>query len=495
MTAATQRATVRVFHLPDLGEGLTEGEIVSWAVAVGDRVEVDQVIAVVETAKAAVDLPCPYAGTVVTLHGAEGEVLDVGAPLISIDTGGGGGGASGEPGEPVALEATGGAVPDEPADDARSDGERDAQDQGSGNVLIGYGTSAPTARRRRSAGGAGGVAIDADPAAPVEPETADEVPSKPGGRVRVISPLVRRLAAEHGIDLRTLEPSGPRGIILRADVEAAIGRAGQHARGEVGGVPAGGVPAASGVPAGGGVPESDGLSPADVTVPMSLGQRTMAQRLATSRREIPDATTWVDVDATGLLAMRADLAAAWPDAKIGVLALMGRIVVAGLRRFPELNARAELSVDGHTGTLTRYGAVHLSFAAQGPRGLVVPVVHRASAMTTAELAAALRDLTARAREGTLSPTELTGGTFTLNNYGGYGVDGSTPIINHPEAGMLGLGRIIDKPWVVDGALAVRKVTQLSLTFDHRVCDGAVAGGFLRFVADCVERPGVLVGTL
>lgn len=230
-------------------------------------------------------------------------------------------------------------------------------------------------------------------------------------------------------------------------------------------------------------------------MPMTLSQRTAARRLVTSRREVPDATTWVDVDATGLLAMRAELAEAWPDARIGVLALVGRIVVAGLTRFPELNARAELSADGHTGTITRFGRVHLSFAAQGPRGLVVPVVHGASAMTTAQLATALRDLTARAREGTLSPAELTGGTFTLNNYGGYGVDGSTPIINHPEAGMLGLGRIVDKPWVVDGALAVRKVTQLSLTFDHRVCDGAVAGGFLRFVADCVERPGVVLGAL
>lgn len=154
-----------------------------------------------------------------------------------------------------------------------------------------------------------------------------------------------------------------------------------------------------------------------------------------------DATTWVDVDATGLMAMRTDLAAAWPEAGIGVLALLGRIVVAGLRRFPELNARADVAA----GTLTRFADVHLSFAAQGPRGLVVPVVHGAGSMTTAELATALRNLTARARAGQLSPAELGGGTFTLNNYGGYGVDGSTPIINHPESGMLGVGRIIDKP--------------------------------------------------
>jgi 2-oxoisovalerate dehydrogenase E2 component (dihydrolipoyl transacylase) len=449
--------TAKVFLLPDLGEGLTEGEIVSWSVAVGDVVEVDQIIAVIETAKAAVDLPCPYAGTVLTLHGAEGEVLDVGAPLITIET---------------QAPASAGASDSGPAPTTASATETESAEDASGNVLIGYGTSGAPARRRRTSS-----AIASEPQAP-------EVSSKPGSRVRVISPLVRRLAAEHGVDLRTLTPSGPKGIILRADVEAAITATNTPTNTAANTAPR--AAAASTAPAGSTIP-----AVGDVTVPMTLGQRTMAERLAVSRRDIPDATTWVDVDATGLMAMRTDLAAAWPEAGIGVLALLGRIVVAGLRRFPELNARADVAA----GTLTRFADVHLSFAAQGPRGLVVPVVHGAGSMTTAELATALRDLTARARAGQLSPAELGGGTFTLNNYGGYGVDGSTPIINHPESGMLGVGRIIDKPWVVDGQLAVRKVTQLSLTFDHRVCDGAVAGGFLRFVADCVERPGILVGAL
>ena len=226
-------------------------------------------------------------------------------------------------------------------------------------------------------------------------------------------------------------------------------------------------------------------------MPLTGIRRTIADRLSRSRTEIPDATTWVDVDATGLRSLKEDLAASVPEARIGYLALFARIVVAGLARFPELNA----SVDTDAGEIVRKGVVNLSFAAQGPRGLVVPVVHGASGMSTEQLAAALRDLTERARAGTLSPAEMTGGTFTLNNYGVYGVDGSTPIINHPEAGMLGVGRIVDKPWVVDGELAVRPVTQLSLTFDHRVCDGGVAGGFLRYVADCVERPGALLGGL
>jgi pyruvate dehydrogenase E2 component (dihydrolipoamide acetyltransferase) len=226
-------------------------------------------------------------------------------------------------------------------------------------------------------------------------------------------------------------------------------------------------------------------------VPIQGAHRLMVDRLTTSRREIPDATTWVDVDATGLLRTKDALKAACPDAGIGVLPLMARIVVAGLQRFPALNS----SVDLTAGEIVQHGAVNLGFAAQSPRGLVVPVVHGASGLTLTELAATLRELTAKAREGTLTPAEMTGGTFTLNNYGVYGVDGSTPIVNHPEAGMLGVGRIVDKPWVHKGRLRVRKVAQLGFTFDHRVCDGGTAGGFLRFVADCVEQPAVLLGDL
>ena len=158
------------------------------------------------------------------------------------------------------------------------------------------------------------------------------------------------------------------------------------------------------------------------------------------------------------------------------------------RAYPALNS----SVDTDADEIVHHGAINLGFAAQSPRGLVVPVVHGADAMTTTELAAALRELTAAARDGKLSPTQLTGGTFTLNNYGVFGVDGSTPIINHPEAAMLGVGRIVDKPWVHRGKLRVRKVTQLSFTFDHRVCDGGTAGGFLRLVADYVEDPSTLL---
>jgi pyruvate dehydrogenase E2 component (dihydrolipoamide acetyltransferase) len=212
--------------------------------------------------------------------------------------------------------------------------------------------------------------------------------------------------------------------------------------------------------------------------------------MARSRREIPEATCWVDADATELLNARAAMNdAAGP--KVSLLALLARICTAALARYPELNA----TVDTEAREIVRLDRVHLGFAAQTERGLVVPVVRDASERDAEGLSAEFGRLTEAARAGTLTPAELTGGTFTLNNYGVFGVDGSTPIINHPEAAMLGVGRITPKPWVHQGELAVRHVVQLSLTFDHRVCDGGTAGGFLRYVADCVERPAVLLRTL
>ena len=466
----------KVFHLPDLGEVLTEAEVVSWLVGPGDTVVVDQPIAVVETAKAQVELPCPYAGSVVTLHGEAGHVVDVGAPFITVDV------------DVPADGITGGGASE--ASDVAVDTYREEERAGSGAVLIGYGTSEGSRRRRRRVGAGGPTAPAAGSslpsAAPVMGDTAgpvvdEHVPpegsSKPGAAVRVISPLVRQLADEHGIDLRTVTPTAPGGIIRRCDVMAVV-----TARGE------GGAPGSVAPQSESRVTSTAGSPTPDRRIPLTGIRGTIASRLTTSRREIPDATTWVDVDATDFLAVRRQLADARPEARIGVLALLGRVMVAGLRRYPELNS----TVDTAANEVVVRGAINLGFAAQSPRGLVVPVVHGAGEMTLAELSTALRELTAKAMDGTLSPAEMTGGTFTLNNYGGYGVDGSTPIINHPEAAMVGVGRMIDKPWVVDGALAVRKVGTIGLTFDHRVCDGGTAGGFIRYVADCIERPTTLL---
>ncbi|WP_242908894.1 dihydrolipoamide acetyltransferase family protein [Actinomadura terrae] len=411
MTAAT------IFRLPDLGEGLTEAEILEWKVAVGDPVTVDQSVVEVETAKAAVDVPIPIAGVVARLYADAGSVVGVGAPLIE-----------------VALQNN--------ADERYREEER----AGSGNVLVGYGTSDGASRRSRRRA--------VRPAAVPAPKAVDEAP-------RVISPVVRRLAKEHGIDVAALDASGPGGVVLRRDVEAAISAA---------------APAA---------PESEeGV----LRIPLKGTRRAIAEKLARSRSEIPDASTWVDVDATPLVDLKANINRADPDARIGMLALLARICLAGLRRYPQLNAH----VDAEREEIVQTSRIHLGFAAQTERGLVVPVVRDAQSLTLAELAAALRQRTEDAREGRLAPADLTGGTFTLNNYGVFGVDGSNPILNHPEAAMLGVGRITDRPWAFEGEVALRKVAQLSFTFDHRVCDGGVAGGFLRFVADCVERPELLL---
>jgi pyruvate dehydrogenase E2 component (dihydrolipoamide acetyltransferase) len=218
------------------------------------------------------------------------------------------------------------------------------------------------------------------------------------------------------------------------------------------------------------------------TIPLRGARRTAADRLSRSRREIPEATVWVDVDATELLAARAVLAAR-PDAgPVSIVALLARFAVAGLGRYPELNSRVEAD------RIVLLDEVHLGFAAQTDHGLVVPVVHDAHRLATRSLSDQIARLTERARSGSLTPVELTGGTFTVNNYGVFGVDGSAAIINYPEVAILGLGRIMDRPWVVDGTLQVRPVGQLTLAFDHRACDGGVAGGFLRYVADCVESP-------
>ncbi|MET7350205.1 dihydrolipoamide acetyltransferase family protein [Streptomyces mirabilis] len=460
-------AQVLEFKLPDLGEGLTEAEIVRWLVEVGDVVAVDQPVVEVETAKAMVEVPCPYGGVVTARFGEEGTELPVGSPLLTVAVG-----------APTSGEET----------------------EGSGNVLVGYGTGAPPARRRRVRPTTGAAtppgahtrtrpahqpAADGHPGAPArEPGPARDhiaAAARADGPVPVISPLVRRLARENGLDLRTLVGSGPDGLILRSDVEHALRSAGTPVRQPE-------------VPLAPHTPEPTPAAPASATggtrIPLRGIRGTVADKLSRSRREIPDATCWVDADATELLhARRAMNATGGP--KISLLALLARICTAALARYPELNS----TVDTEAREIVRLDHIHLGFAAQTERGLVVPVVRDAHTRDAESLSAEFARLTEAARTGTLTPVDLTGGTFTLNNYGVFGVDGSTPIINHPEAAMLGVGRIVPKPWVYEGELAVRQVVQLSLTFDHRVCDGGTAGGFLRHVADCVEQPAVLLRSL
>ncbi|MFE3069084.1 dihydrolipoamide acetyltransferase family protein [Streptomyces sp. NPDC059247] len=479
-------AQVLEFKLPDLGEGLTEAEIVRWLVAVGDVVAVDQPVVEVETAKAMVEVPCPYGGVVTARYGEEGTELPVGAPLLTVAVGGT------EPTEAPGSDGT-------PAPDAETAADTAVSSEYSGNVLVGYGTAGPAARRRRVRPANPAVPRTSAVRTPVAPAPVAPAPARASasaaapaplpvavaghGPVPVISPLVRKLARDQGLDLREVRGSGPEGLILRVDVERALAAPEDTA--------AAAAPAVvTATPAPAAVPAVPAAARAGERIPLRGVRGAVAEKLSRSRTEIPDATCWVDADATELMGARTAMNAAGGP-KISLLALFARICVHALARFPELNS----TVDTAAREIVRLPDVHLGFAAQTPRGLVVPVVKDAGSRSAESLTAEFARLTGAARDSALTLADLTGGTFTLNNYGVFGVDGSTPIINHPEAAMLGVGRIVPKPWVHRGELAVRQVVQLSLTFDHRVCDGGTAGGFLRYVADCVEQPAVLLRTL
>lgn len=435
---------MNTFLLPDLGEGLTEAEIVRWLVRTGDLVTVDTPVVEVETAKSVVELPSPYAGVVEELHGEPGATIPVGKPLVTI----------GEAARPTGAAET----------------YRQEEQAGSGSVLIGYGTGDGAAAGRRRKRRPHALTVSGrslPPGANNRPESAG------GNRPRVplvISPLVRRMARDAEVDLRELAGSGPDGLIVRRDVELAIARRLERTA------------EAPSEPVPGGQDSRTGLAESR-RLPMSGFRKAAAATLSRSRAEIPEATTWVDVDATALVELRESLRSA-TDPGPGLLALMARFVVAGLQRYPELNG----FVDTEREELVQYDGINLGLAAQTDRGLVVPAVANAHRLTTRALGAEIRRLTDSARAGRLTPYELSCGTFTLNNYGSFGVDGSAAIINHPQVAILGVGRIIDRPWVVNGELAIRKLTQLSLVFDHRVCDGGTAAAFLRFVADAFENP-------
>ncbi|WP_200935441.1 dihydrolipoamide acetyltransferase family protein [Aeromicrobium sp. Root344] len=414
----------QTFTLPDLGEGLTEAEVVRWLVAVGDEVVVDQPVVEVETAKSIVEVPSPYAGRVSELHGEEGGTVAVGSPLISV-----------EALVPAAAEAY-----------------RQEEQAGSGNVLIGYGTpeGAGSGRRRRPR---------MTPAA-AAPASSSSVP-------RVSSPLVRRLAREAGVSILGITGTGVDGLITRRDVEAAISAAAP--RGESAG--------------------RAGLEVAQRT-PMSGFRKAVSSALSRSRSEIPEATVWVDVDFTELFAIRESAKAAGKPTP-SLLAYLARFTVAALRAHPELNGE----VDSVNDELIQYAGINLGLAVQTDRGLLAPAVLDAHLLTTTELDTEIRRVTEAARQGRATQEELTGGTFTLNNYGAFNVDGSAAIINHPQVAILGFGRVIDRAWVVDGELTVRKIAQMSFVFDHRVCDGGTAASFMRIVADAIESPGSAIANL
>jgi pyruvate dehydrogenase E2 component (dihydrolipoamide acetyltransferase) len=452
----TATSTEQTFLLPDLGEGLTEAEVVRWLVAEGDVVVVDQSVVEVETAKSLVEVPSPYAGRIVTLHAAEGEIRDVGTPLITV----------------AAEDAAPAAPPSTSADTYREE-EKQA---GSGNVLIGYGTSGTggPSRRRRPRRRPTAPTVPAQAPLAKGPDRGLEVP-------RVMSPLVRRLARDGGIDLAEVQPTGEGSVITRADVVCALAaRMDDHPR-----APSASLAASAQVP---GAPQPP--SAGERRTPLTRFRKAVATALSRSRSEIPEATVWVDVDATALWELRE--AARTPlDPGPGLLAYIARFVVAGLNEYPVLNAR----FDSERQEIVELDRINLGLAVHSERGLVVPAVIGAETMTTTQLDTAIREVTARAREGRATAEELAAGTFTLNNYGSFRVDGSAAIIHHPQVAILGFGRIIDRPWVVEGEIVPRKITQMSFVFDHRVCDGGTAAGFMRVVADAIESPSSAIARL
>jgi 2-oxoisovalerate dehydrogenase E2 component (dihydrolipoyl transacylase) len=423
----------REFKLPDLGEGLTDGEVVRWLVAEGDAIALNQPIVEIETAKAVVEIPAPYAGTVVRLHAAEGQSLDVGAPLISVDPAGGSG----------AAEAA--AASPEPEPELQA-------------TLVGPGERQQLRRRR-----IGGHARSGNGPAATAPAPAAQRPRA--------TPPVRRYAKDRGVDLTALVGTGRDGRITREDVDGALDG------GQDGGQPAA-APAA--------------LQPRDrgeERIPVRGTRRQIAAAMTASAFSIPHVTEFLTVDATRLMELRERLRAlpAADGLKLTPLAVVARALCAALRSYPLMNS----SWDDDAQEIVVKGQVNLGIATDTPTGLLVPNIKDADTLGILDLSRELTRLTALARERRAAPADLTGGTITITNVGGFGVETGTPIINKPECAILATGLIAPRPWVVDGQLAVRQLMTTSVSFDHRIVDGAYAAQFLAHLRDLLEDPALL----
>lgn len=432
---------VREFALPDLGEGLEDGEIVDWLVAVGDHVALNQTVVTVESAKALVELPSPFAGRVADICASVGDTVPVGSVLMRVAV---------EGGDPA------GGAPTNVATAAEPDPK----------PLVGYG-SAPSGdggRRRRVGGRTAGS------------PTERALPPERVPPVRALPP-VRKFAKVSAVDLGALAPgSGPDGRILRQDVEAALTRTS----------PAPDPPSRTGVKAG-----FRGRYPGEVEQVKGVRKRIIA-KMEQSRGTIPDAGCARDADLTELWRLRVLLteqaAAEGRDVRITPLSLISRAAVLALRRFPTLNSR----YDADAGEIRLFEEVNLGMAVDTESGLMVANIKHAERLSVLELAEETARLAVRCRDRQASPEDLTGGTFTVNNYGSFGNDDGDPIINAPESGILGVGAIRERPWVVGGELAVRRVARLKLVFDHRVCDGGEAGRFIDHLARLCEEPARLL---
>jgi len=424
---------VKQFLLPDLGEGLTEADLIAWKVKVGDEVKLNQVLADVETAKAMVELPSPFEGTVVALQAAENSTVAVGAPLISIEVAG--------------------AEPDAPAN------------------LVGYGpseTTSHTRRRRRTGAVAAALALVEEAAAP-QPEVVEPAAkAQPAPQSAPAKPSVRKLAAELGVTLELISGTGIGGSITRQDVEAytrsLTARAPQAEPDVVG--------AATAVVGG------------ETRIPIAGVRKHTAAAMVRSAFTAPHVTEFLTVDITETMSLLAELRAKYPDLRLTPMTLVARMVLLALRSHPSLNS----TWDEQAGEIVVKHYVNLGIAAATDRGLVVPNVKSANTMSLRELATAVVQLIGTARDGKTTPADMAGGTFTLTNIGVFGVDAGTPIINPGEAAILALGSVAKRPWVVAGELAVRDVATLALSFDHRLVDGEQGSKFLADLGAMVTDP-------
>lgn len=454
----------REFAMPDVGEGLTEAEIVAWQVAPGDTVTVNQILCEIETAKAAVELPSPYAGTVGELLAKPGETVQVGAPIIAIET------AEETPAVPAAQAAA-------PAEEAKGAKIGEAGADGRIATLVGYGPKPGTVTRRPRRGGAvaapsAGAAASAGAASGAAASSAEST-ARPAGAVPLAKPPVRKLAKDLGVDLRAVAPSGADGVITRADVEA---------------VAAGPAPVA-GVGAEVEAPQRAAVG-GERREPIRGVRKATAAAMVSSAFTAPHVTEFLAVDVTEMMTLRDRLRAAkeYADVKLTPLAIVAKAVCLAARRTPEVNAHW----DEAAGEIVYYDHLQLGIAAATPRGLIVPKIRDADRLSLRELAAALGELTATARSGKTPPADLVGGTFTITNVGVFGVDTGTPILNPGEAAILAVGSIKPAPWVVDGELAVRTVCQLSLSFDHRLVDGEQGSRFLADVGALLADPSIAI---
>ena len=453
------------FKLPDVGEGLTEAEIVAWKVKVGDVIKINDIIVDIETAKSIVELPSPYEGEITALLVAEGETVPVGTPIISI--------LSADESLTGPEESPTEAVSDSSA--AVSDSSASPVGEERQAVLVGYGPRSASLKRRARKGAVASVDVEKVAQRPVPLAPAVGVPEsvRPPQTWRALAkPPVRKLAKDLGIDLNDVPAAGE--IVTRADLEAFAGL--RHNNGG----PEDPIPMTQ---------RGRAAVIGDTRIPIKGVRKMTAEAMVASAFTAPHVTEWVTIDVTRTMELVATLKAdpSFAGVRVSPLLVVAKAVCLAMRRTPDLNS----TWDEAAQEIVLKGAVNLGIAAATPRGLVVPNIVGADSMTMRELAGALGELTRTARDGRTQPAQMSGGSFTITNIGVFGIDAGTPILNPGEAGILAVGAINKRPWVgVDDEIVARSVTTLALSFDHRLVDGEQGSRFLADVAAILTDPAV-----